>query len=84
MVTDCFPIIGGTNPANIKSNTEALKIHLTDAQMAKLDAAAPADLGFPYGLFGRDPHDLPDGKPDSFLLNNVRRGFSSSIIISVD
>ena len=86
MVADCFPIIGGTSISHLKSNAEvsldwiemtglhssqALKIHLSATQMEKLTNAIPFEFGFPYNGFGRDPHYLPDGKPNSALLNSV-------------
>ncbi|RXK41149.1 aryl-alcohol dehydrogenase [Tremella mesenterica] len=70
-VTDCFPILGGTSIENFKANVEALKITLTEEQMQKLDEVSPCDYGFPYALFGRDPHYLPGGKPNSILVNAV-------------
>lgn len=70
-MADCFPVIGGGNPDHLRSNVEALKIRLTDAQMDKLNQAAPFDYGFPFAGFGRDPRDLPGGKPNSRSLNNV-------------
>ncbi|OWT36177.1 aryl-alcohol dehydrogenase [Cryptococcus neoformans Bt1] len=70
-VTNCFPIIGGTNPEHLKANIEALKITLTDKQMEKLNDAYKFDYGFPYNRFGRDPHYLPEGKPDNGLLTTA-------------
>lgn len=70
-VAYCFPIVGGSNPAHLKDNIDALKISLTKEQVATLDAAMPFNPGFPTGFFGTDPHYLPGGKPDSFILNNV-------------
>ncbi|WWD20886.1 hypothetical protein CI109_105363 [Kwoniella shandongensis] len=66
-VADCFPIIGGTSIENLKSNIDALKIHLTDAQIEKLNNAVEFDWGFPYNAFGRDPHYLPGGAPQSLI-----------------
>ncbi|ODO06643.1 hypothetical protein I350_04001 [Cryptococcus amylolentus CBS 6273] len=57
MFTDCYPI--------------ALKIELTPEQVTKLSQASDFDYGFPYTRFGLDPHYLPEGKPDSFLLNSA-------------
>ncbi|ORY28954.1 putative aryl-alcohol dehydrogenase [Naematelia encephala] len=64
----CFPIIGGASIANLKSNVEALKLVLSDSQMEKLEAAQSFDWGFPYAGFGRDPHYLPSGEPNSVSL----------------
>lgn len=71
---DCYPIIGGANIERLKENIEALKVHLTDEQMEMLSTAVPFDLGFPYaGFFGSDPRDLPNGYPNSIVLNTVGR-----------
>lgn len=70
-VADCFPIIGGTNPDNLRSNVEALKIRLTEEQIKRLEGAVPFDFGFPFIPFGRDPHDLPGGVPESAIVNSV-------------
>ncbi|ODO05817.1 hypothetical protein I350_04878 [Cryptococcus amylolentus CBS 6273] len=73
---DCFPVIGGTNPEHFKPHAcllciQALKIHLTTEQIGKLAQASDFDPGFPYIYFGTDPHYLPEGKPNSFLLNHA-------------
>jgi aryl-alcohol dehydrogenase-like predicted oxidoreductase len=67
----CVPIIGGSRIEHLRQNAKDLAISLTPAQVAKLDAAAPFDHGFPNGRFGRDPHYLPDGKPESLFLNTA-------------
>ncbi|KAK8850717.1 hypothetical protein IAR55_004637 [Kwoniella newhampshirensis] len=74
-MTDCYPIIGGTSIENLKSNIEALKIHLTDAQMAKLTNAVDFDWGFPY-MFGTDPHYLPGGEPRNILVQASKLKFT--------
>ncbi|WWC65013.1 uncharacterized protein I303_107627 [Kwoniella dejecticola CBS 10117] len=68
-VAYCFPIVGGTSIEYLKANIEALKIQLTSEQLEKLNNAVQFDWGFPYLGFGRDPHYLPDGIPNSALLN---------------
>nr|ODN87213.1 aryl-alcohol dehydrogenase [Cryptococcus depauperatus CBS 7841] len=60
-VADVFPIVGTNNVAHLQQNIEALNIHLTADQVAKLDKASEFDLGFPYIFFGTDPHYLPGG-----------------------
>ncbi|WVQ63504.1 uncharacterized protein L199_001657 [Kwoniella botswanensis] len=71
VVTDCYPIIGGTSIENLKSNIEALKIQLTPEQVNKLTNAVPFDIGFPYNMFGTDPHYLPGGKSNNALINTA-------------
>lgn len=39
--------------------------------MEKLNDAYKFDYGFPFNRFGRDPHYLPEGKPDNGLLTTV-------------
>ncbi|OCF35935.1 aryl-alcohol dehydrogenase [Kwoniella heveanensis BCC8398] len=70
-VADCFPIIGGSSIEYLKSNIDALKIHLTEEQLEKLNNAVPFDWGFPYAHFGRDPHYLPGGVPNNALLTTA-------------
>lgn len=62
-----YPIIGGTNLDHLKSNIRDLSIELTPAQMEELEQAMPFHPGFPTGHFGRDPHQLPGGKPEGLL-----------------
>jgi hypothetical protein len=50
---------------------QSLKITLTAEQLKKLDEAAPFNPGFPAAFFGKDPHFLPEGKPNSALVNAV-------------
>ncbi|TXT08606.1 hypothetical protein VHUM_02734 [Vanrija humicola] len=70
-VPNLFPIVGGTSVDQLKENAKALEITLSDEQVAFLDAASPFNPGFPRALFGSDPHYLPGGKPDGFILNAV-------------
>ncbi|WRT70902.1 uncharacterized protein IL334_007901 [Kwoniella shivajii] len=70
-VADCFPLIGGTNIENLKSNIDSLKITLSSEQMEKLDKAVDFDWGFPHDFVGRDPHYLPGGVPQNPLLANA-------------
>ncbi|WVQ77127.1 hypothetical protein IAR50_006810 [Cryptococcus sp. DSM 104548] len=65
---DCYPIVGGTSLKHLESNIQSLNIHLNAEQMDKVTNAHEFDYGFPYNRFGRDPHYLPEGKPDSFIL----------------
>lgn len=65
----CIPIIGGTKVSHLRQNARDLSITLTAEQIAKLEAACPFDHGFPTGRFGRDPHYLPNGKPESIFVN---------------
>ncbi|ODO07518.1 hypothetical protein L198_01097 [Cryptococcus wingfieldii CBS 7118] len=71
----------GIRPANDMLNTpdkwqgadglDALKIVLTETQIQKLNNATPSAWGFPFDLFGRDPHYLPGGKPESYGMKSV-------------
>ncbi|KAL1406314.1 putative aryl-alcohol dehydrogenase aad14 [Vanrija albida] len=68
-VANVFPIVGGSSVDQLKENAKALDIKLSDEQVSFLDAAAPFDPGFPFSHFGTDPHYLPGGKPNGFILN---------------
>jgi diketogulonate reductase-like aldo/keto reductase len=71
MMSECFPIIGGTSIDQLKSNIEALKITLTPEQIKKLNEASPFDPGFPTARFGVDPRGLPNGDVQSPLIATV-------------
>ncbi|ODN92759.1 aryl-alcohol dehydrogenase [Cryptococcus wingfieldii CBS 7118] len=62
---------GGVRAANVAMAwvRQALKIHLTQDQIDKLSKASEFDLGFPMNYFGTDAHYLPEGKPNTFVLN---------------
>jgi hypothetical protein len=60
---------------NKELTDQSLKITLSSEQLAKLDKAAPFNPGFPAAFFGNDPHFLPEGKPDSALVNVVCHSF---------
>ena len=71
-----FPLVGGRKVEHIKSNIDALKIDLTEEDIAKIDAAYRFDPGFPHtflsgSLFGdeRDPPVVPQGPQDVWLTN---------------
>ncbi|EKM59660.1 uncharacterized protein PHACADRAFT_250298 [Phanerochaete carnosa HHB-10118-sp] len=55
-----FPIVGGRKVEHLHDNIEALSVHLSDEQIARLDSAVPFDKGFPYTGFG-------DGTSYNFL-----------------
>lgn len=38
----------------IDDNIRAIELRLTPAQLAKIEAAAPFDAGFPYNMIGHD------------------------------
>ncbi|ODN84133.1 hypothetical protein L202_00142 [Cryptococcus amylolentus CBS 6039] len=71
VVADIFPIVGISKPEYLQSNIEALKIVLTGTQIQKLNNATPFAWGFPFDLFGRDPHYLPGGKPESYGMKSA-------------
>ncbi|KAF5877856.1 putative norsolorinic acid reductase protein [Botrytis fragariae] len=70
-----FPLVGGRKVEHIKGNVEALKLVLTDEDMAKIDRASRFDPGFPHTFlsgsqFGEDQdteHEIPDGAKDVWL-----------------
>jgi aryl-alcohol dehydrogenase-like predicted oxidoreductase len=45
-----FPIVGGRKIEHLKGNIEALKVSLSDEDIAEIEAAVPFDLGFPHSL----------------------------------
>jgi aryl-alcohol dehydrogenase-like predicted oxidoreductase len=45
-----FPIIGGRKVEHLKSNIQALSIHLTDEQINYLESVLPFDVGFPSSM----------------------------------
>ena len=54
-----FPIIGGRKIEHLKSNIEALSIHLTDKQIEYLESVQNFDIGFPGNFVGDDPRAGP-------------------------
>lgn len=73
MMSNCFPILGGTSIDQLKSNIEGLKVTLSDKQIAKLNDASPFSAGFPTAFFGLDPRLLADQQPVVPLLTTVSR-----------
>jgi hypothetical protein len=64
------------------ADEQSLKITLSTEQLEKLNKAAPFNPGFPAAFFGSDPHFQPEGKPDSALVNVVRRHiFNTSLML---
>jgi len=51
-----YPIIGGRKIEHLKSNAQALDIHLSPEQVRFLDNVLPFDYGQPMSQFGLDPH----------------------------
>ena len=49
--THVFPIIGGRKVEHLHANIAALDIALTDAHIAKIEAASPFFKGMMYMLF---------------------------------
>ena len=63
-----FPLVGGRKVEHIKDNIDALKIELTEEDIAKIEQAYPFDPGFPQTflsgtLFGDegDAQEIPRG-----------------------
>ncbi|WYZ35891.1 hypothetical protein EsH8_X_000538 [Colletotrichum jinshuiense] len=51
-----IPIVGGRKVEHLKANIDALKIKLTDEQIAFLESVKPFDIGFPNNFLGEDPN----------------------------
>ncbi|KAK1546354.1 aryl-alcohol dehydrogenase AAD14 [Colletotrichum paranaense] len=51
-----IPIVGGRKVEHLKANIDALKIKLTDEQIAFLESVKPFDVGFPGNFLGPDPN----------------------------
>ncbi|KXH58939.1 aldo/keto reductase [Colletotrichum salicis] len=51
-----IPIVGGRKVEHLKANIDALKIKLTDEQIAFLESVKPFDVGFPGNFLGADPN----------------------------
>jgi aryl-alcohol dehydrogenase-like predicted oxidoreductase len=71
-----FPLVGGRTVEHIKGNIDALKIDLTEDDVAKIDKANRFDPGFPHTflsgtLFGDedDEQKVPQGPQDVWLTN---------------
>ncbi len=69
-----FPLVGGRKVEHIKGNIDALKIDLSDEDVAKIEAAYRFDHGFPNTflsgtLFGDedDQSETPTGPQDVWL-----------------
>ncbi|KAK0636880.1 norsolorinic acid reductase [Bombardia bombarda] len=62
-----FPIVGGRNTDHLKGNIEALKLRLSEEDIAEIDGAVPFDLGFPHNFMylGEKP---PANPADVWLL----------------
>jgi len=71
-----FPLVGGRKVEHIKGNIDALKVNLTEEDIAKIDNAYHFDPGFPHtflsgSLFGDegDTPEIPHGPGDVWLTN---------------
>lgn len=70
-----FAVVGGRKVEHIKGNIEALKLVLTEDDVAKIDRGNRFDPGFPHTFlsgtqFGEDQdteHVIPDGPKDVWL-----------------
>ncbi|KAF1994693.1 norsolorinic acid reductase, partial [Amniculicola lignicola CBS 123094] len=49
-----FPIIGGRKLEHLKSNIEALKLHLSEEDIKEIDGAYGFEIGFPFNMFTAD------------------------------
>ncbi|MCD2180765.1 aldo/keto reductase [Rhizobium sp. GN54] len=59
-----LPIIGPRTPEQLEDNLAALGVRLTEAQIARLDAASDIPLGFPFDVVGKTRGVLAGGKAD--------------------
>lgn len=70
-----FPLIGCRTVEHVKGNAEALKITLTNEEIARIEAASPFNPGFPHTflsgtLFSPDEaQEGPNGPKDVWLTN---------------
>lgn len=68
-----FPLVGGRKVEHLKDNIQALKIKLSEAQIEKLEAIKPLDVGFPNNFIGEDPH--VGGQPGMILAGTAPFSF---------
>ncbi|KUJ11631.1 Aldo/keto reductase [Mollisia scopiformis] len=80
-----FPIVGGRKVDHIKGNIDALKVDLTEEDIAKIDGVNRFDFGFPNTflsgtLFGEedDTSETPEG-PQSVWLTSILGTFDWAI-----
>lgn len=71
-----FPIIGGRTVEHLRGNIEALKLHLSDEDIAEIEAAIPFDIGFPNSFLwgpasGSGHGDSKGQHPQNVWLMNV-------------
>ncbi|CAD6440553.1 1d13c748-07be-4ada-a05a-8dc7a42727d4 [Sclerotinia trifoliorum] len=74
-----FPIVGGRKVEHLKDNIEALKLVLTEEDIAKIDGSNHFDPGFPSTFlsgsqFDEDldtVHVIPDGPKDVWLTQSM-------------
>ncbi|KAL5084306.1 hypothetical protein Trisim1_012107 [Trichoderma cf. simile WF8] len=64
-----FPIVGGRKVEQLKENIAALKLKLTEEDIAEIEAAVPFALNFPYDLLWGAK--VPDNVQDVNLLDNA-------------
>lgn len=64
-----FPIVGGRKVEQLKENIAALKLKLTEEDIAEIEAAVPFVLNFPYELLWGAK--VPDNVQDVNLLDNA-------------
>jgi len=50
-----IPLVGGRKARHLRDNIQALKLRLSDEQMAYLEGVSPLAAGFPYDIIGEDP-----------------------------
>lgn len=62
--TACTPIIGPRSTAQLEDYLQALDVTLTDAQVARLDAASAVELGSPHEITGLVRDSLLGPDPD--------------------
>ncbi|KAI1484488.1 putative aryl-alcohol dehydrogenase Aad14 [Biscogniauxia mediterranea] len=58
-----FPIVGGRKVSHLQDNIQALKIKLTEEQIAYLESVNPFDLGFPGTVIGPELNETLKCQP---------------------
>jgi aryl-alcohol dehydrogenase-like predicted oxidoreductase len=54
-----FPICGGRKVEHLKGNIEALGLELTEEDMNEIEGAVDFDIGWPFGILGKDAESNP-------------------------
>ncbi len=70
-----FPIVGGRKISHLRANIEALKIELSEEELAQIDGAAPFEVGFPMSMIfeygGGQKYRVGMGMGDIVLMRHA-------------